>query len=126
MVLRNGARQIGDDDIPYEKALTDIKTFVAEHDKMISQGRFVFSFSGLDHHIRTRIAIEKYAIRKRIIGTVYGFRAEISIADTRGVVGYLISNSLPDLNSKIYGIIVQKLEHKLLDDSASISAMSSW
>ena len=117
---------VGDHDYPAENMINNTREFVVEDDKMLAEGRYVFAFHGMKHPTRTRIAIEKYEIRKKIFGNLYGFRAEISVADTKEVVGYMVSKSLSDLNAKVFGFVVQGLDYKLLDDVSSVSVMSSW
>ena len=59
---------VGDHDYPAENMINNTREFVVEDDKMLAEGRYVFAFHGMKHPTRTRIAIEKYEIRKKIFG----------------------------------------------------------
>ena len=117
---------IGDEDVPFEKFLTNPKEVVEIEDKMINEGRFVYSCWGLNHPDRLKVIIEKYEIRKRIFGTLYGFRTEISYPDQNEILGYMVSKSLPDLHTKIFGLIVGKQDYTFLDEQSSINVMAGW
>ena len=117
---------VGDGDIPFEKALTEPSAILAETDKMVANGRFVFTYKSLHHPSRFRVAIEKYEIRKKLFGTVYGFRAGLSFPDNGNETEFLVGRSLPDLNAKVYDFTVLKKEPRLLADEATTVVMASW
>ena len=114
------------DNISYEKALSNPSLIVAETDKMVLSGEFTFCFRTLFSPQRLQITVEKYEIRRRFIGGVYGFRAVLSLPDSDGEPQFLVSKSLVDLNTKLYAFCVLKQETKGLTDQASVNIMSSW
>lgn len=118
---------LGDDDLPFQKALTDPKVITDLTEDMLNEGRFVFSYMGLNNPDRVRIGIEKFEIRRRFLGgVVHGYRASMSLPDVSDTVGYLVSKSLSDLNTKLYGMCVQRLDTKFLEDKDSVNIMSGW
>jgi hypothetical protein len=112
--------------ISYEMALRNPSLLVAETDKMVSSGEFTFSFRTLFTPQILKITIEKYEIRRRFIGGVYGFRAAFSLPEGDAEPQFLVSKSLVDLNTKLYAFCVLEQETKGLTDQASINIMSSW
>lgn len=118
---------VGDDDVPFEKALTDPKALAHVTDTMLSEGRFVFTYRSLKHPDRVRVCIEKYEIRRRLLGLiVYGYRATVSYPEVSDSRGYLVSKNLSDLSTKLFGFCVQQLDTEFLEERESITTMSSW
>ena len=118
---------VGDDDVPFEKALTDPQALANVTDRMLMEGRFVFAYRGLKHPDRVRDSIEKYEIRRRLLGTiVYGYRASVSYPDVSDSRGYLVSKNLSDLNTKLFGFCVQQLDTEFLEERESVAVMASW
>ena len=70
---------IGDEEVSYENALSNPASIVAIDTEMMAEGRFVFSFRMVDHPTKFKVVIEKFEIRKRVVGRVFGYRAEISM-----------------------------------------------
>ena len=93
----------------------------------LREGRFVFAYRGLKHPDRVRVSIEKYEIRRRLLGTiVYGYRASVSYPDVSDSRGYLVSKNLSDLNTKLFGFCVQQLDTEFLEERESVAVMASW
>ena len=116
---------IGDND-PYEAALNNPSLIVAETNKMVSSREFTFCFRTLYSPRFLKITIEKFEVRRRFIGGVYGFRAAFSLRDSDAEPQFLISKSLSDLNTKLYAYCVLKQETKGLTDQDSVNIMSGW
>jgi len=118
---------IGDEEVSYENALSNPASIVAIDTEMMAEGKFVFSFRMVDHPTKFKVVIEKFEIRKRVVGRVFGYRAEISMPTIETAEkSYLVARSLPDLNQRLFGVFVNEERHEGLDEKVSITVMSSW
>jgi hypothetical protein len=118
---------IGDEDVPFEKALTDPKEITNISEKMVNEGRFVFTYKGLRDPIRVRVAIEKYELRRRFfLGVLYGYRGSISLPDNNEKFGYLVSRNLSDLCTKLFSFCIMQKETKFLEEKDATVIMSGW
>lgn len=117
---------IGENEICYEIALTNPNAIVVADEKMIEKGKYIFTFRKPDDLSKFKVTIEKFEIRKRLLGAVTGFRAEIALSGVSTENSYLISKSLPDLNQKLFGIFVGGERHEALDEQTSVAIMSAW
>ena len=118
---------IGDEDLPFENILSDPKSVSKVSERMMADGRFVFTYLNFKIPDRIRWAIEKFELRRRpFLGPVFGYRAEMSLPDGSDAKVYLVSRGLSDINTKIFGCAVQNLDTNFLEEADSIRILSSW
>ena len=115
----------GDEEATLDVLLKDIKRANQLSNEMIENGRFVFGFKSLQNPERMKVVIEKYEVRRSIFGKVYGYRAELSAPDLKVKPAYFVSKSLPDLNTKLFAIIVQGQEALSLDEAGATTALAT-
>ena len=104
---------IGDDLASAEEMLTNPTKISRLEDKMLNEGRYVFGYQSLDAPVKLMIAIEKFEVRRNFWGPKYGYLAGVFIYEQKRQgkeSQYLFSSSLPDLNTKLFSLAVQRLE----------------
>ena len=118
---------IGDELASAEEMLTNPSNISRLENKMFNEGRYVFGYQSLEVPVKLMVAIEKFEVRRNFFGPKFGYWAELFLYEQKEQgkdSDYFVSSSLTDLNTKIFSLLVQRLEvHTLNMDQAKIQLM---
>ena len=113
--------------VSYDKALKSPSKLVAEVEQMSLFGRYLFGFFAGNEGDRVVITVEKYLLKKRLLMDKIGFRVGIrnEFKEANNTTeGFLVSKSLVDISTRVFGIIVLHEEAAFLNDQSSLIALS--
>lgn len=116
----------GESEISCEYMLSNPSVIVSIEDEMINKGSYIFSFRSPQRPTKFKVVVEKFEIRRRLLGKVFGYRVGIAAPELTDQIDYFVSRSLTDLNTKLFSIFVLEEKHESLSERETITIMSAW